>query len=107
MKRSRMRRRSKKMAKLYSKGRGRREFVAFMLQKYPRCQANTDDCSLRSTQVHERLNRSQGAPLVPDGDWTSPKVLEMYMALCFECHHRITFNPQWALEQGFRIRRYG
>jgi len=109
MKRTRMKPRSKKMARTYSKPGGRREFVGYMLKRFPGCQANTEVCSRRSTQVHELLNRSQGSPLVPPPGmaWDSDEVATLFMAVCFECHHKITFNPAWALENGFRKRRYG
>ena len=96
MKRSRVRPISGKRAALMVQ---RRHFVKDLLGMRPLCEARLEGCSTRATDVHERLNRSQGGKIVGGGP-------EDYMALCRPCHRFITDNPKVAYEQGFSVHRW-
>ena len=108
MKRSRLKSRSKKMSRTYSKPGGRRDFVEFMLREYPWCMAKLPDlCTGRSVDVHEIVPRSAGGAILPPGGpdtWRDPAVLNQFSALCRRCHDFLTFNPAFARRSGFKKR---
>tara|TARA_R110002020_G_scaffold178162_3_gene370986 strand:+ start:1889 stop:2194 length:306 start_codon:yes stop_codon:yes gene_type:complete len=98
MKRSPLRRRSKKREKLYSKTGGRRDFVIEMLRRFPKCQANIlVTCQGRSVDVHELLARSQGGSILDE---------ENCIAVCRRCHDWIGNNPKKATQLGLRRSLY-
>jgi 5-methylcytosine-specific restriction endonuclease McrA len=87
MKRSRLRRTSKKRAtqnRAYSKLR--KEFLLRRLY--------CDICKTKPvSHVHHKDGR-EGLLLVDLSKW---------MALCFDCHRRVHANPKWARDQGYLI----
>ena len=101
-----MRRRSKKTAREYSKTGGRRDFVAFMLKKYPDCMAKIAEiCTIKAVDVHEVIPRSAGGPILPPNgveSWQEPEILDQFLTLCRSCHSFITFNPAYARANGYR-----
>lgn len=73
----------------------RRKLVARLLEERPWCEAHIEElCSLRSVDVHEILNRSQGGAIVGGAD-------EDYLCLCRPCHSWITDHPKEAREKGW------
>ena len=90
--------RSKKRQKLYSQKGGRRDFVASMLQRFPKCQATISvHCSGRAVDVHELLARSQGGSILDE---------ENCITVCRTCHTWIGDNPNKARQLGLRRSLY-
>ena len=57
----------------------------------PLCQV----CSSVASQVHHRRGRF--------GDRLNE--VEFFLAVCFDCHHKIHMNPKWAYEKSLMVRR--
>ena len=95
MKRTRIRPISAKRARLMVE---RRHFVKDLLERRPWCEARLEVCQGRAADVHERLNRSQGAKIVGDDDTD-------YMTLCRACHSWITTHPKESYALGFSVHR--
>jgi cytochrome c553 len=94
----RLKPRSKKRQQLYARKGGRRDFVASMLRRYPKCQASISArCEGRSVDVHELLARSQGGSILDE---------ENCIAVCRHCHDWIGNNPKKATIAGLRISRF-
>jgi len=109
MKRSPLRKRSKKTASLYRKERA--PLVARLLEERPWCER----CSLimleemtayedplarpvpRSTVIHEKKLRSAGGDILDEDNC---------VALCQECHGWIHAHPQESREQGWIVGRF-
>ena len=93
--------RRKRIAPISDKARAkiepRRELRRRLLQERPWCEVGPDlqplgvECLRRSTDLHERLRRSQGGDIL-DGD--------DILCVCRNCHRWITENPQAAVEMG-------
>lgn len=87
MKRSPLRRRSRKTERVYATAR--RPLVAQLLQERPwceRCRRN------RSTECHEIKSRARGGSILdPDN----------IAALCHDCHAWITTHPADAHDEGW------
>jgi len=63
---------------------------AMYLRGHRSCQV----CGIRgSTQIHHKRGRIGKALLDQD----------FWLAVCFWCHERITNEPQWAKEHGYRL----
>jgi hypothetical protein len=94
--------RSEKRAKLMPQRNAFRERV---LEERPQCEAGLEDCSGRSTDVHEALLRSAAGPIVP-GE-AADRLGQRFFALCRPCHSYITTHPAFALEQGYQLSKFG
>jgi 5-methylcytosine-specific restriction endonuclease McrA len=85
-----------KLRKTSSKRRRQNEVYKDVREKFlcnnPVCQV----CLFRmSSQVHHRRGRF--------GDRLNE--VEYFLSVCFECHHKIHQNPQWAYRMGYMISR--
>ena len=92
MKRTALRQRSKRMARLYVQ---RRKLVAEMLED-AMCAARLQGCTGRATEVHERLSRARGGSILDRDNC---------VGLCHMCHREITERPAWAAEHGWSLSR--
>lgn len=120
MKRSPLRRRSKKMRAVYEGDgvrEGRRAFVERILRERPECEAgerigtmpatfvsDIDDldgvwlgCARLSVDVHEILARSAGGSILDEKN---------VLAVCRRCHDWIGNHPREAIGLGLRLSRY-
>lgn len=52
-------------------------------------------CGARATQIHHKKGRA--------GDRLFDS--EFFMAICYDCHHKIHQNPKWAYENGYMVQR--
>jgi len=77
--------RKQRERQLYAKIR-----LEFLL-KNPYCQV----CQKAlATQIHHKLPLGRGGKLCD---------VEIFLAVCPNCHDRITNNPQWAKEKGYTL----
>lgn len=94
MRRTKLRPRSEKTARLYREVRI--PFVVKMLGERPVCEI----CFSRgSTEVHERLSRGRSGGVRGD-DWVDP---ENVLCLCHWCHRWVTDHPKEAEEHGWLL----
>lgn len=65
------------------------------LNNHSECQACTDDCTGKATEIHHMKGRI--GKLLIDDYW--------FLAVCRACHNRIENNPEEAKENGWSISR--
>ena len=88
-----LRKRSKKMQKVYVE---RRALVGRLLDERRICEAHWDEgCSMVSVDIHEILPRSQGGRIIGGDD-------SEYLAVCRYCHDMIETHPEESHTRGFR-----
>lgn len=92
MKRTALRRRSKKTAKLYREERV--DLVKKLIEEHPICQRCEKDWSVT---VHEILTRARGGSITDE---------ENCRALCDDCHREIHSHPARSLAEGWLISRW-
>lgn len=63
------------------------------LEAYPACEVI--DCNNKSSEIHHQKGREND--LLLDTNY--------FMAVCKSCHHRITTDSKWALDNGYSILR--
>lgn len=94
---SRLRPRSRKMARVYVE---RRRFVGEFLAERPRCEIRWDaNCRGRSESVHEVVKRSHGGEILP-----GPKADaqgQRFVAACLPCNGAIEDHPAEARARGW------
>ena len=99
LKRSAIRKRSKRMEALYSGSGGRRAFVSVFLADNPRCQIRWENCTEGSVDVHEWHTRGTGGAIIP-GD-KADRQGQKFFAVCRRCHTQIDEEPRRAKEEGW------
>ena len=94
--------RSRKTAAIYAGPTGRAAFVAWMLEKYPRCM---NCATLGADTVHEVLSRARGGKMLP----TDAAIAQgqRFVTLHVVCHNRITDRPAESATLGWSISRGG
>lgn len=99
LKRSSIRRRSKRTEALYAGDNGRRSFVAVFLADNPRCQIQWEHCTEGSQDVHEWWTRGTGGAIVP-GD-KADRQQQKFFAVCRRCHTQLDEQPKRAKLEGY------
>ena len=102
LKKSPLRRRSKKMQTLYTDERI--PFVIATIAERPDCELKSADCTGLSQTVHEGLKRSAGGAIVP-GELADEQRQEFW-SCCNLCNMYVETHPTWAREHGFTISRF-
>tara|TARA_S200002703_G_scaffold159912_1_gene175423 strand:+ start:427 stop:795 length:369 start_codon:yes stop_codon:yes gene_type:complete len=100
LKRTPIRKRSKKMEAAYSGSDGRRAFVAKYLDRWPICMVQWENCTGRSQDVHEWWARGIGGAIVP-GD-KADRQQQRFIAICRRCHGELDEQPDRAKEEGWK-----
>jgi len=97
LKRSPIRKRSKKMEATYAKKDGRRAFVAQLLGGV--CEVQWENCTGMAQDVHEWWARGMGGAIVP-GD-KAERQGQRFITLCRRCHGELDEQPKRAREEGW------
>ena len=97
LRRTPIRRRSKRTESLYARKNGRREFVAQQLLERLVCEAQTEVCTGRSIDLHEPLRRSKQGSILD---------VENSMAVCRLCHGWIHQHPRLSGERRWLINKW-
>ncbi len=97
LKRSPIRKRSKKMEATYAKKDGRRAFVAQLLGGV--CEVQWENCTGMAQDVHEWWARGMGGAIVP-GD-KADRQGQRFITVCRRCHGELDEQPKRAREEGW------
>ncbi len=97
MKRSRMRKRSKKMEEFYDKVRRPAVAEAVGQGRNP-CQIKSPMCSLYVEGIHEKLSRGRG------GGIRTVHYKENLVPCCHRCNEYVSSHPAWAEKEGWLLK---
>ena len=98
LKRTPIRRRSKKREAAYAGPEGRRAFVAAFIKANPYCAVMWEDCTVWTQDVHEWWSRGTGGAIVPGGKADQQK--QRFIPICRRCHGELDLQADRAKEQG-------
>lgn len=99
LKRSPIRKRSRKTEALYAGKDGRRKFVRLFLETHPLCEVGWEGCTTLSNDVHEWWRRGAGGAIVPGEK--ADRQGQRFVAVCRACHGELGLQPARAKREGW------